>query len=289
MHELIAESYPLLPSFFSREIPNSPMLYAFLEGKAPGRAYVETLSGPEGCIVSMDYSFVFLGGKVSDQFLYQTIHQLRKENLIHLIWQQKFLSFHQPPAGYSHKIKRREFFKRNPPSNSDSEKAKLPLGFSIARISPALLPQCIWADDIIHVFGSVSGFLTNGLGFCILHSGKIVAEAYASFWGANRIEVAVVTAPEFRRRGLAFFVSNHLIETCETLGFETYWSCDANNTASINLAKQHGYLKEKKYTLFHYPCLDPKRETITERIETSLYSGLFSPLKRPSGATKASA
>lgn len=287
MHELIAESYPLLPSFFNREIPNSPMLYAFLEGKAPGRAYVETLSDPQGCIVSMDYSFVFLGGKVSDQFLYEAIYQLRKENLIHLIWPRKFLSLHPPPTGYSHKIKRREFFERIPQDNVDSKKAELPPGFSIARISSALLPQCIWADDIIHVFGSISGFLTNGLGFCILHSGKIVAEAYASFWGANRIEVAVVTASEFQRRGLAFFVSNHLIEACETLGFETYWSCDANNIASINLAKRHGYSKEKKYTLFRYPCLDPKRETLTERIETSLYSGLFSPLKRPSGASQA--
>lgn len=289
MHELIAESYPLLPSFFNREIPNSPMLYAFLEGKAPGRAYVETLSDPEGCIVSMDYSFVFLGGKVSDQFLHETIHWLRKENLIHLIWPRKFLSFHQPPAGYSHKMKRREFFERKSPSISNGEKAELPPEFSIARISPALLPQCIWADDIIHVFGSVSGFLTNGLGFCILHSGKVVAEAYASFWGANRIEVAVITSPEFRRHGLAFFVSDHLIGTCETLGFETYWSCDAKNTASINLAKRHGYLKEKKYTLFHYPCLDPKRETLTERIETSLYSGLLSPLKRPPSYRQASA
>ena len=141
MHELISESYPLLPSFFNRDIPNSPMLYAFLEGKAPGRAYVETLSGPEGCIVSMDYSFVFLGGKVSDPFLHETIHQLRKENLIHLIWPKKFLSFQQPPAGYSHKIKRKEFFERNSPPPSNEKTATLHPEFSIARISPAPLPQ----------------------------------------------------------------------------------------------------------------------------------------------------
>ena len=273
MYELISESYSNLPPFFNKNIPNSPMLYAFLEGKVPGRAYVETLSKPKGCIISMDYSFVFTGGEIRKKFLRTTLLQLRKDNRIHLIWQKKRFSFHRPPPGYSHKIKRKEFFARKPDSNQSP--SPLAPEFSTARISEGLLPKCIWAKDVIRTFGSISGFLTNGLGFCILHQGNVVAEAYAAFWGTNRIEIAVVTDPNFQRRGLAFFVSNHLIENCEKLGFETYWSCDAKNRASINLAKRHGYQRVKKYTLFRYPCLYPNRETLAEKITASLYSGLL--------------
>jgi len=86
----------------------------------------------------------------------------------------------------------------------------------------------------------------------MLRDGQIVAEAYGCLWTRDRVEMAAITHPDHRGRGYATAVCAHLIDTCEAVGFETYWSCDAHNEASLKLATKRGYEGPRDYRMFRY-------------------------------------
>jgi len=109
------------------------------------------------------------------------------------------------------------------------------------------------------VFGDLQRFFIHGLGFCLIRNEAILAEAYAAFWGKGQVEIAVVTHQEHRRSGHGLRVSAELIEACEAMGFETYWSCDNRNQGSMRLAERLGYRSSKSYRLLEYPSLRLER------------------------------
>ena len=69
----------------------------------------------------------------------------------------------------------------------------------------------------------------------------------------------MVTDHRFRRQGLGFRISAELIQDCEAMGFETYWSCDRRNLASTRLATRLGFRSAGSYRLVEYPALHPSR------------------------------
>ena len=90
-------------------------------------------------------------------------------------------------------------------------RAALPDGYTVRRIDRDLLE----ADDIIipeaigewndaeEYWGSVENFLTNGIGFCVLHENQIVAQCTADCFAGEQIDIGIVTAPVYRHKGLA--------------------------------------------------------------------------------------
>ncbi len=256
MYQVVPERLGGLRAFFGESPPNAPMLDACLDRRAPGRAFVDDFRAPTACVVAMNYSFVFLGGRPAAGFIERALLRLRRDQPLQVVWPDG-----RPPRAPApdRAVDRIEFRERLDPAGSRLREAsaRMPEGGSIARIDAHTIERCIWRDEVASAAGSVAEFLAHGIGFCLVLAGRIVAEAYSCFWGMDRVEVAVVTHAEHRGRGYAGVVCARLIEACEAIGFKSYWSCDAANGASVRLARRLGFTNPREYRLLYYPQNPP--------------------------------
>ena len=254
MYRVVPEQVARLKPFFAARPPaNAPMLQAFLEHRAPGRAYVNDARAPTACVIAMHHQFVFFGGEVSGNFYESALRELRRTQALHVILPARGSRLPRRPAP-DEEVHRVEFYRRSDPERARVraiQRASAELG-EMRRIDAALFGRCAWRDEIVRLLGSEREFLMHGIGYALLVEGRIVAEAYGCLWTRHRVELAAMTHPESRGRGYATAVCAQLIDTCEAVGFETYWSCDAGNEASIRLATKLGYEDPRDYRLLRF-------------------------------------
>ncbi|MBE2212303.1 MAG: GNAT family N-acetyltransferase [Opitutaceae bacterium] len=254
MYRVVPEQVAQLKPFFSARPPaNAPMLQAFFEHRAPGHAYVNDVRAPTACVVAVHHRFVFFGGEVSPHFHEAALRELRRTQTLQVVAPARGSRLPRRPVPDA-EVHRVEFYRRPDPDRARVraiQRASAALG-EVRRIDATLFNRCAWRDEIIHLLGSAREFLMHGIGYAMLVDGQIAAEAYGCLWTRDRVELAAVTHREYRGRGYATAVCAHLIDTCEAVGFETYWSCDADNDASLHLATKLGYDDPRDYRLLRY-------------------------------------
>lgn len=252
MHQIIPERVATAVRFFPEWLPNRPMLEAFFEGRALGRAFVNDYRAPQACAVAMNFSFLFFGGEVSARFFETVVRRLRREQALHVVWPSTRGRRPAVPAA-DEVVRRIEFRERRGVGRARlSALQRVTDGGEIRRIDRAVFERCYWRDEIVRAIGSADEFLRHGIGVCLMRDGAVVAEAYGCFWGSERVELAAVTRPEFRGRGFAPAVCAALIEIFEDLGFQPYWSCDAKNAPSLRVAAKLGFEDPRSYRLLRY-------------------------------------
>lgn len=264
MFQILPERIAGLRRFFSaaEPPPNAPMLEAFLEGRAPGRAFVDDFRAARSCVVAMNYSFVFFGGDVTGGFVAGAVRKLRRHGPLHLVWPEDDARYPAAPRA-DQLVPRLEFRTRANP-HDPARRDRLPQAggdLAVRRIDGALFRRCQWRGEVVRAVGSEREFLAHGIGFCLAAGDAIVSEAYAAFWGGDRTEIAVITHPDHRGRGYASAVCAHLIAACEGVGLQPYWSCDAANAASLRVAAKLGFSDPRPYRLLRYEQDPPPRIT----------------------------
>jgi len=247
----IPATHPSLPALFDAEIPNSPMLFAVLRGHNPGRAFVDEATNPSYCVIRTNEALVFLSQRAPQAFLDQMLTHLRQFSHVGLIWRPATARLR--PAEATKIIQRREF----PDCGSNSEtlaglESRLPDGFGLHLIDRNLLERCEWRPMIENACGSLDNFLAHGLGICLMRGNDIITEAYVPYWGMRQVEIGVVTNEAQRGHGYAAITCAHLIQTCRQRGFEPYWSCDADNKASVTLARKLCFQHDREYEIRMY-------------------------------------
>ena len=257
MHQVFPEFYARVEGFFDSETPGIAMARSVLEHRCPGTAYVNHPHHPTSCIVALDHSFIFPSRNVEQRFLDQVVAKIQGNQKARLVWTDEQARKLEPPPNCSKTIGRMEFRDRDRsthligPSKSD--------GIRVCKITSDLLAKCQWNHEMERIFGDLHHFFIHGLGFCLIRDETVLAEAYAAFWGKGQVEIAVVAHPEHRRAGHGLRVSAELIEACEAMGFETYWSCNSENHASIRMARKLGYRTDVGYELVEYPARHTSR------------------------------
>ncbi len=125
-------------------------------------------------------------------------------------------------------------------SRADAEVIRLDaetLDCAVREVSPALLRP--------EVFSSTRDFEERGIGYAVLHSGRLVAGAVSGYLSSGGIEIQINTHPDHRRQGFARAVAVPLILECLERGLEPNW--DSSNPASQRLAEQLGYVQRGSY------------------------------------------
>ena len=254
MYRVVPEQVAQLKPFFAARPPaNAPMLQAFLEHRAPGRAYVNDARAPTACVVAMHHQFVFFGGDVTAHFYDTALREMRRSQTLHVIAPARGPRLPRRPVP-DEEIHRVEFFRRHDADRARVraiQRASAALG-EVRRIDGILFNRCVWRDEIVRLLGSAEEFLMHGIGYAMLVDGRIVAEAYGCLWTRDRVELAAITHPASRGRGYATAVCAHLIDTCEAVGVETYWSSDADNEPSLRLANRLGYHDPRVYRVLRF-------------------------------------
>jgi RimJ/RimL family protein N-acetyltransferase len=125
---------------------------------------------------------------------------------------------------------------------------RIPTGFQVQRINVDMahrMAEELETQATLHVFHSPEDFVERGIGFAALNDRRIVCVATGFIICSRGIEIQVVTHPDFRRRGLATATCAALISYCLEHNLEPEW--DAENLASVRLAKKLGYVAAEPY------------------------------------------
>ncbi len=91
-------------------------------------------------------------------------------------------------------------------------------------------------------------FEREGVGCAVRLNEEIVSAASSFITYKNEIEVDVSTVRAHQRKGLARSCTAGLMRLCALKGLQPHW--DAQNEASLNLAKELGYEVDCEYTVF---------------------------------------
>ena len=255
MHECAA-NHPVLPALFDPAVPDNPVLWAVLKGRHTGKALVDHLLNPSQCVLRTDAALTFFGRQTTQTFINQAVAYYRRTDSVWLIWPPTISSMLlEPEAGLS--ISRLEYYDYDPYSDAFTNlRRRLPDGFEIHPIDRPLLERCEWRSDMEFYCGSIDNFLTNGMGLCLRDGNEIIVEAYVSSFGDATAEIGAVTHEAYRGQGYAPLACAYLIEACEQRGYKAYWSCDADNQASIRVARKLGFRQEKAYMVLEYNPMD---------------------------------
>jgi RimJ/RimL family protein N-acetyltransferase len=114
-------------------------------------------------------------------------------------------------------------------------------GFSIKRMDAAAAAQ-LGVDlepHALQTFADPAAFAAGGIGFCANRGPTVACTATSYAVASGRIELAIATAPAFRRRGLAATVAASLMVHCLARGIVPHWN--AGNPVSQRLAERLGY------------------------------------------------
>jgi RimJ/RimL family protein N-acetyltransferase len=228
------------------------VLWAVLHGRNSGRAWVDDLQTPSQCVLRTGSVLAFASRQISQAFLHQAIARLRRLGLVWFV--QSFAQSLAPQA--SSVAQRLEFYDCDPHSRALADlRSSLPEGLDIRPLDRQLLERCQWREEIEFFCDSLDNFLTNGIGLALMRGDEIISEAYATSLGEANAEIGAVTREAYRGRGYAPIACAHLIQACAQRGYRAYWSCDADNAASAQVARKLGFQRERAYHILEYSSL----------------------------------
>ena len=130
---------------------------------------------------------------------------------------------------------------------------EIPDGYILRPIDRALYEVCLQnraTADLVAAFDGKEAYLHYGRGMVILKGTQIVSGASSYSRYREGIEIEIDTVEGERRRHLARSASAALILQCLEEGLYPSW--DAQNLASVSLARQLGY--ELSYEYPAYEC-----------------------------------
>ena len=144
------------------------------------------------------------------------------------------------------------------PGQLDTLAQALPPDFTVARIDAELAEALIrdlgkrWLLDS---YASMDDFLARGIGYIVLHEGRVVASAASAVSSSREMDIDIEVAPAHRRKGLGAAVGAALALECVQRGIEPLWL--ASNDISVRLARKLGYIAGGTYETFEILAAPP--------------------------------
>ena len=228
-----------------------------LSGGHPGRVFVDRLPEPRAGLVCTRVGYYFLAGQPSPEQA-QQVARLLQATLVP--WQKdtfenpEFLLFYDPPGWQDPLLPALEAYqpvlihklRHTLPGNTHSPvtgwQAGIPDGMRVAALSAELVTAHAELRETAGLFyGSVGGFIQNGLGVAVLDGDEVACVCRTVFSAAGEAEIDILTAEPYRRRGLAFAAASACMEACLVHGIRPVWGCWPENTPSIHLARRLGF------------------------------------------------
>jgi GNAT superfamily N-acetyltransferase len=240
-----AEASPNLRSLFDPDMPVSVRCYLVLDGTTAGQIFTDHPTHPTwGVVRELTYGSTFLGGEFDAALLAQIIAALRQSgDVVLLLHDDQYLQLLPPTTYGGFAID----FSDRPMGEGLDGYLQVPEGCAIRRADRALFERSVDRDANVAVFGSVETALEKWTGFFLRRGDEIRCEASAGPAAMGIVEVGVATPKQHQRQGYATITCAHLIQTCESMGYQTLWNAARQNRASLALARKLGYRKELEH------------------------------------------
>ncbi len=265
IQELKERDYEKVQPLFE-ELRYNLIISAVIEGTSPGRIYADSVTDPRTAFMCTVEGYYLAGHDNNNEFntslnklIFERIFAgdtVRKGETDVAIgfypnsWEDKMPIIFQGRIPLT--TARRHYVYSD--LEADNWKDHVPEGFQVKRIDEKLLgtpsleiPKHVtgWMKTN---WGSVSGFMKKGFGFCTLHGKKIVSWSLADCVSGNACEIGIHTHEDYRRQGLAALTAAATVDYALSNGSRYVgWHCDEYNLPSIKTAEKVGFKLERKY------------------------------------------
>ena len=240
----------LVPMF---EKIDSTILLSYLQGHM-GTAWVDDLENPRVAQIIVGI-FVFYAGNPNTKEAEELLFNLSEFTLAIVDsdeWKERIETVHN---GSFEKFQQYRFLK-NPEHLDRNYKlnliSSLPEGYEIKRVDKNIAKSSSFqelSEDFVSQFDSIDDFVNRGVGYAILHEGKVVSAATSFSIYDEGVEIEVASHLDHRRKGLATIAASALISDCIDRG--QYPSWDGANSESVELAKKLGYVFKESYDTYY--------------------------------------
>ena len=270
IQELKGRDYEKVQPLFE-ELRYNLITSAVIEGTNPGRIYADSVADPRTAFMCTAEGY-YLAGQDNNEFntslnrlIFERIFAgdtVRKDETDVAIgfypdsWEDKMPTIFRGRIPLT--TARRHYVCTE--LKAYNGKGHGPEGFQVKRINEELLGTCSLEipDHVISWmktnWGSVSGFMKKGFGFCTLHDKDIVSWSLADCVSGNACEIGIHTREDYRRQGLAALTAAATVDYALSSGFRYVgWHCDEYNLPSMKTAEKVGFKLERKYIQF-YAC-----------------------------------
>ncbi|WUH98350.1 GNAT family N-acetyltransferase [Spirillospora sp. NBC_00431] len=232
--------YATLASLFGPSYPNLAFVHAAFEGNIPAQVWAQQDGDDSVCLVTTRSHFCFVAGAITSDLMDEICALLRGRPPVTLVYPVGYDVV--PRAGFR-KSERVQFSRQH---DSNEATRALPEEFDLFRIDAQSFEKLNWREMVLSIFGSVANYLRNGYGFCLARDGHVAAEGHGVV-GGGLVELGGFTHPKYRRRNLYTAMSAQVIGYGARLGLRPVLSCQADNGASVAVAKRIGLTEDFRY------------------------------------------
>jgi len=237
-------------SLFDPTGPTSIRCFSVLAGGNAGKIMTDDLNHPTwGVVWEADDGTMYLGGALDLQVVNHVITILRQEGNVLFGFRDGDPLVSLFPPNPDAAARALEFDRSLEIRGLDLYLNRLPAGVEMHRMDRALLESSPHHDATVCRYGSIEGFLRNGVAVSLMRGNETLSEAYADVSVNGVREIGVTTQEPYRGQGLATITCAHLIRICAELGDRTFWDCAKHNPASAAVARKLGFGNEREYQL----------------------------------------
>ena len=122
----------------------------------------------------------------------------------------------------------------------------LPEGYRVIPFTPEIFDAHPFDHGVN--YADFRDFSERGAGAAALYRGRTVAAASGFMTFGDQLEMDICTDPEHRKQGLADHCTAAVMRQCREKNLTIHW--DAQNPASVNLAKSHGFQPRTEYAVY---------------------------------------
>jgi len=252
-----SKHYQALPVFHGYLV--EPMLYGVLEGRRPGRVWVDDPAHPTAALVWAGTECAYVAGREDDPRWRRAVRDLVHDEVIPVVAASggDMVSLFSFPGTYPGVLVEAfarqmaqatpvELFRFGAAAFHERRRAGLavPDGLALRELDSAVLAHGVnshLAGEVVFYWGSVDVFLAQSYGYGLLEGDRVVSYCYCEAYGGRTRAMTVWTAPDYRERGLATLASTAFVARCLAEGDEPYWMCDQGNAESRRLAERLGF------------------------------------------------
>lgn len=260
----INEEFEKIKNLFSSN--NKKFVFdSIIEGKTPGRIYVNNEYNPELYVIFDGGNFVlYLGGETDNLEEYEKCVSYIRESILteelrkfgewitisytSNIWKNKLLDVLK---GLTIEQDKRVLYRyniENTPNDNEFD-----LFFQVKAIDENILNNSELEnieellDEISGMWGNTEEFVKNGFGYCALYEEKLISWCTGEFFSEKTCGIGIYTIEEERKKGVAAALTRSFVTECSKRGLVPYWDSWDDNAASIKVAEKVGFDRVEVY------------------------------------------
>lgn len=232
-------------------------VYSILDNFIPGTVYADNGHCPGTVLFKINAGIYFVLGDVTNKdfknFLVELLRQRKKAKLRFTLFSASEDWDVAIKDKLGEEIKQLNRLTFTYDTDAALAEKRLPCSaYSIVKINEDMIKNSLEFNQAYYeeYWGSVSNFIENGRGFCIVHEGKVISECTSIFSSRQYAEMDIVTHPAYRGQGLASIVAGEFIKDCLENSIVPKWDCDVANRPSIQVAEKLGFVNPRQYSIF---------------------------------------